>query len=143
MDNRDWDAPKQPEGYETLFVIAESVVFIRRGKSSKDELRFCKVEAVGLEVGLALRLVPLESHVRSVYTCKGQRNVKRRRQTPPSNAAHQRRADALNSEHIYAKCALAACACYAAPVERMSDMTYTTRRNEPQGQAPSLATRRD
>jgi hypothetical protein len=28
------------------------------------------------------------------------------------NAAHQRRADTLNVEHIYAKCALAACACY-------------------------------
>jgi hypothetical protein len=30
-----------------------------------------------------------------------------------ANAAHQRRADAANTEHIYPDRALAACACYA------------------------------
>ena len=38
--------------------------------------------------------------------------------TMTPNAAHQRRADALNVERIYPQCAFAACACYAATPSR-------------------------
>ena len=44
----------------------------------------------------------------------------------PHNAAHQRRADALNVEQIYPKRALAACACYAlAPDSRLPQQAST------------------
>jgi hypothetical protein len=41
-----------------------------------------------------------------------------------ANAAHQRRADALNAEHIYPDRALAACACYA--LAQRPDYTQST-----------------
>jgi hypothetical protein len=82
MHNRHRNAAKQVESHEALLVVAKPVVFIRRGKPVKYEFRLGEVKVVSLQVGLALSLVPLESHVRSVYTQLGYCNAKRRRLTP-------------------------------------------------------------
>jgi hypothetical protein len=71
MHNGDGDSAKQPEGYEALLVVTEPVVFIRNGETTKHDLRVCEIEVVSLQVGLALGIVPLESHLQSVYTPSG------------------------------------------------------------------------
>ena len=45
-------------------------------------MRVSEVEPMDLQVGLTLRLIPLESHLQSVYTIRGWHNARRRRLTP-------------------------------------------------------------
>ena len=68
MCNRHRDSAEQPEGDVPTFQIPEAVVLERKRGSGEDLLRVNEVDPVVLEVLLALRLVPLVSHLRSVYT---------------------------------------------------------------------------
>ncbi len=43
MHNGHGDAAKQPESHEALLVVAKPIVFIRRGKTAKNKLRFSEV----------------------------------------------------------------------------------------------------
>jgi len=43
VHNRHWNAAKQPEGDETLFVVAKPVIFIRCGKPAKHKFRIREV----------------------------------------------------------------------------------------------------
>lgn len=68
MCDRYRDSAEQPEGDVPPFLIPEAVILERERGSGEDLLRVNEVDAVVLEVLLALRLVPLVSHLRSVYT---------------------------------------------------------------------------
>jgi hypothetical protein len=59
MDNGDGNSAKQPKGYEALLIVAEPVVFVGNGETTKHDLRVCEIEAVSLKVGLALGFAPL------------------------------------------------------------------------------------
>jgi hypothetical protein len=99
---------EQSESDEASFPIREAVVLERERRAGEDLGRIDKIDAMVLEVLQPLSLVPLKPHLRSVYTSAPVHNG---RLLLPDNAAHQRRADALNIERIYPDRALAACAC--------------------------------
>lgn len=68
VDDGNGRALKETEGYEALFAVSEPVVFVRDRRPSKDLRRVSEIEAVVLEVGRTLLLIPLETHLQSVYT---------------------------------------------------------------------------
>lgn len=59
---------KQTERHESLFVIAESIVFVGGRQAGKNPGCIGEVEAVLFQIGCTLLLIPLELHRRSVYT---------------------------------------------------------------------------
>jgi hypothetical protein len=59
---------EQPEGNEPLFLIPKAVVLECERGASEHLVGINEVDAMILEVLEPLRLVPLEPHLRSVYT---------------------------------------------------------------------------
>ncbi len=65
---------KQPESNEPLFLIPEAVVLECERGASEHLVGINEVDAMILEVLEPLSLVPLEPHLRSVYTERPGRN---------------------------------------------------------------------
>lgn len=68
VNDRNGRALKEAEGYEALFAVPKPVVFVGHRRSRKDPRRVSAIEAVVLKVGRTLLLIPLETHLQSVYT---------------------------------------------------------------------------
>ena len=66
---------EQPQSNEALLLILEAVILECEGWTIEHLRRINEVDAVVLEVLQPLRLVPLEPHLRSVYTSTAARNA--------------------------------------------------------------------
>jgi hypothetical protein len=76
MCDRHRDSAEQPQSDVPPFLIPEAVVLERERGSGEDLLDVNEVDPVVLEVLPTLRLVPLVSHLRSVYTLDAESNYK-------------------------------------------------------------------
>jgi hypothetical protein len=85
---------EQSEGNEALFLVPKAVVLERERRAIEHLRRVDKVDAVILQVLQALSLVPLEPHLRSVYTPTAGRNA---HFLLPDNAAVERPRDHVSS----------------------------------------------
>jgi len=68
VDDRHDNAALQAERNESLFVVVKPIVLVRKSWSFEHLRRVYEVESVILQVRRALRLIPTEPHMRSVYT---------------------------------------------------------------------------
>ena len=72
VDDRHRDASKQPQRHEALFLITEAIVLVGERGAIKYPFGVHEVEAVVLQIPLALRLVPREPYglvyIHRVYT---------------------------------------------------------------------------
>ena len=87
MGDRHRYAVQQAESNKALLLVPEAVVFERERRTTEHLMRIDEVDAVVLEVLQPFTLVPLELHLRSVYTLKAVRNAV----SLPDNAAVERR----------------------------------------------------
>jgi len=58
----------QAQSHETLLVVAETVVLIRKGSAVEYSFGVHKIDSVVLQVPLALNLVPRKPHRAIVYS---------------------------------------------------------------------------
>jgi hypothetical protein len=84
---------QQSERYKALFLIPEAVVFEGERRTIEHLMRIDEVDAVVLEVLQSLNLVPLELHLRIVYTLTAECNAE---VLLPDNAAVEPPRDALS-----------------------------------------------
>ena len=92
MGHRYRYAVEQAQRNEALLLIPEAVIFKCERRTIEHLMRIDEIDAVVLEVLQPLSLVPLEPHLRSVYTATRQCNA---RILLPDNAAVERRRAAV------------------------------------------------
>ncbi len=68
VNNRYRYALEETERDEALFVVSEPIVLVGDRWAGEDPRRISEIEAVVLKVGRTLLLIPLETHLQSVYT---------------------------------------------------------------------------
>ena len=75
VDDGHWDALEQAQRYEALILVTEAIILIGERGAIENPFGIHEVEAVVLQIPLALRLVPRESYglvySHSVYTSSG------------------------------------------------------------------------
>jgi len=68
MCDRDWNSIQQSECDEPPLEISKAVILEREGRTGENLLRVHEIDSVVLEVLQTFRFVPLEPHIRIVYT---------------------------------------------------------------------------
>ena len=75
VDDGHWDALEQAQRYEALILVTEAIILIGERGAIENPFGIHEVEAVVLQIPLALRLVPREPYGlvyrHSVYTSTG------------------------------------------------------------------------
>ena len=84
---------EQPERDEPLLLLGKPIVFKCERRTRKHLGRVNEVQAVRLQISLALLFIPLVVHLQSVYTLQ----ATCKRQILPANARVERPAGALSS----------------------------------------------
>jgi hypothetical protein len=85
-------ALKQTKSDKSLLLVGKPIIFKRECRSRKYLWRINEVQAVGFQIRLALILIPLVLHLRSVYTFV----ATRKRWNLPASAQAQRRAAGMS-----------------------------------------------
>lgn len=70
MDDGDHDLIQNTKGDKAPLGIIEAIVFVGIGRTLKDSLGVGEIEAMPLDIQLALRITPREPHKVIVYTIR-------------------------------------------------------------------------